>query len=238
MQSRKVERSLKFGMEGEVTRKGLKVNSGASLLTVRPVKEAAKNPSVDIFRTVRHYVVNNKVKLQFRHCTPDSNVCLIFLIDSSGSMVKDKQIAFVKGIINETIQKYRGKRIMYAAVVLLNDGASVLVSPTVNAEQVVDKMNGLHSGGKTNMKDGFLKVSEIIRFLKRPKPQFYLYVFTDGKVNKGTTADPFQEAIDAYRTLLRPLKKTFIVDTDRGFVKLKMAARMAEQIGATYIVMH
>lgn len=187
----------------------------------QPLTKAA---AVDVLATVQHYLSTDKVMLKLRSNISKAAMHIIFLIDSSGSMVKDQQIAYIKGLIADTIAHYKGKRIMYAAVALSNGAAQLLSSFTLDTEQLMQTILELKSGGKTNMKAGFAIVHQLI------KSDAHLYVFTDGKINAGT----FEETVSYYKTYLKQVKEATVVDNDSGFVQLGLSQKLATAIGAKY----
>lgn len=149
----------------------------------------------------------------------------MFLIDSSGSMVKDQQIAYMKGLIQQTINRYKGKRLKYGAVALSHGEAQLLSPFTVDAAGLIQSIMELRSGGKTNMKAGFTLITPLV------KNNSQLYIFTDGKINAGGT---FDEAVNYYNTYLKQLKAT-VINNESGFIQLGMAEKLATAIGAKYI---
>lgn len=155
---------------------------------------------------------------------------ICFLLDSSGSMMKDKQIAFIKGLVAATIARHTTRRIKYAAVALQNGTAQLLSAPTLHADQLLQAVATLKTGGKTNMQSGFALLQQLMKTNTQQKAS--LYIFTDGKINAGTTDAPFEEAVRYYKQYLSALKETTVVNSESGFVKLGHAERLAVAIGA------
>lgn len=163
--------------------------------------------------------------LKYRGTTSKAEQQVLFLIDSSGSMVKDQQIAYMKGLIQQTIAHYKGKRLKYAAVALSHGEAQVLSPFTVDAEGLLQNIAQLASGGKTNMKAGFTLIAQLV------KNKVDVYIFTDGQINAGGT---FEEAVAYYRTYLKQVKAT-VINNESGFVQLRLAEKLATAIDAKYI---
>jgi magnesium chelatase subunit ChlD-like protein len=150
---------------------------------------------------------------------------VLFLIDSSGSMIKDQQIAYMKGLIQQTITHYKGKRLKYAAVALSQGEAQLLSPLSTNTDHLLQTITQLRSGGKTNIKAGFTQIAQLI------SNKADLYIFTDGKINAGGT---LEEAVNYYKTNLKQLKTT-VINNESGFVQLGLAEKLANAIGAKYI---
>jgi magnesium chelatase subunit D len=195
------------------------------IVAYRGVKQPlTKAAAVDVLATVQHYLSTDKVMLKLRSNISKAAMHIIFLIDSSGSMVKDQQIAYIKGLIADTIVHYKGKRILYAAVALSNGDAQLLSPFTLDTELVMQTIASLKSGGKTNMKAGLAIVHQLIR------SDAHLYVFTDGKINAGT----FEETVSYYKTHLKQVKSATVIDNDSGFIQLGLSQKLATAIGAKY----
>jgi magnesium chelatase subunit D len=183
-----------------------------------------KSSIVDVLATVQHYLSTDKAELKLRSNISKATMHIIFLIDSSGSMVKDQQIAYIKGLIQETVAHYKGKRITYAAVALSNGDAQLLSPFTLDTDLLIQTIAALKSGGKTNMKAGFSIVHQLI------KTTAHLYIFTDGKINAGT----FEEAVSYYKTHLKQVKSAIVIDHEGGFIQLGLSQKLATAIGAKY----
>ncbi|MCF6405162.1 VWA domain-containing protein [Chitinophaga filiformis] len=181
---------------------------------------------------MKHYLTHDKVEIRHKRHRSKAAMYVFFLIDSSGSMVKDRQIAYIKGLIEQTIARYKSKRIKYAAVALNNGDAELLSAPTLCAEEIINSLAQLTTGGKTNMRAGFGMINQLLK--SNIKEHASLYIFTDGKVNAGNTDDPFGEAVLFYKQYLTGIKQTTIIDNESGFVKLGMAEKLATSIGASY----
>lgn len=180
---------------------------------------------MNILNTVKTYLATDSVELKYKGNNTKADQQVLFLIDSSGSMVKDQQIAYMKGLIQQTLTRYQGKRLKYAAVALSQGEARLLSPLSTNTEPLIQNIARLASGGKTNMKAGFELITQLIR------NKTDLYIFTDGKINAGGT---FEEAVAYYNTNLKQVKAT-VINHESGFVQLGLAERLATAIGAKYI---
>lgn len=187
---------------------------------------------LDLIKTVTQYAVTDVFKEQFKICQTEMETISIFLIDSSGSMMQKQQIACVKGMIEKTIERFKQKRVYYAVIALQQGEAIVAAALTKNTNTIVNAIGTLTTGGKTNMTAGLQLVHQQLKNTVHKKCS--LYIFTDGRINMGTTASPFTEAISYYRTFLKQIKMVHVVNTETGFVKLKRSKEFAMAIGANY----
>jgi magnesium chelatase subunit D len=175
---------------------------------------------------VSHFLLTGNKEIKYQRKASKADLSLLFLVDSSGSMLKDRQIAYIKGIINQTIALHKHKRLRYAAVALSQGDAQLVSHYTTDSLQFIHRIAQLPTGGKTNLQAGL----RIIQQLQATETQ--LYIFTDGRINAGGT---LPEAGAYFRQYLRGLRNTTVVDQESGFVKLGKAAELAKVIGATYL---
>ncbi|QYS90890.1 VWA domain-containing protein [Flavobacterium covae] len=148
-------------------------------------------------------------------------------------MIKDQQISFIKGLISETVHKFQNKKILLSAVALQNGTATIVLKLTQNIETFITEIQDLRSGGKTNLKAGLQLVQQLIRS-KKTKEETLLYIITDGKINQGKTQNPFTEAVLYFKNYLKINKNTTIIDTEKGFVKLALAKKLANEMSVNY----
>ncbi|MFV8353304.1 VWA domain-containing protein [Flavobacterium sp. XS2P14] len=188
---------------------------------------------IDVLSSVKEYLTTQKIKVQYKKAVSQSKIHLVFLIDSSSSMVKNQQISFIKGLISETLLKFKNKKLLLSAVALQNGTATVILKLTQNIENFIAQVQQLRSGGKTNLKAGLSLVHQLLKS-KTPQEETVFYVLTDGKINKGETENPFAEAVSYFKTYLRIAKNTTVIDTEKGFVKLALAKKLAIEMNVNY----
>jgi magnesium chelatase subunit D len=181
----------------------------------------------DLLGTVTNFLITGNTDIQYQRKASKAVLSLLFLIDSSGSMIKDKQIAYIKGIIAQTIAQHQNKRLRYGAVALSQGDAQMVSHYTTDTAGFIQSIGRLSSGGKTNLKAGLQLVQQM-----QPSDKTQLYIFTDGKINAGGS---LQEAAVYFKQHLRGVHTTTVVNIESGFVKLGRAAELAKVIGATYL---
>lgn len=217
------------------TRKGLNIprNQQSALHASMSNTQAG----VAVFKTIRHYTLKGTFKLIPPQKESKSQLWVYFLVDSSGSMTRKKQIAYTKGLIHQTLATHQGKRIRFAAVSLLKGQAEICHPLTDQPQQLLRALDQLPTGGKTNLMAGFEQVHQLMRKHKADKHhQQQLYIFTDGRINSAFRShpSPLQQAVGYYQTFLKPLHYTLVVDTESGFIKLGKAKNLADQLGSDY----
>lgn len=190
---------------------------------------------IDVLSSVKEYLATQKFKVHYKKAVTQSKIHLVFLIDSSSSMVQNQQISFIKGLISETLLKFKNKKLVLSAVALQNGAATVILKLTQNIETFITQIQQLRSGGKTNLKAGLSLVHQLLKSKTRQE-ETVLYIMTDGKINQGKTENPFAEAVSYFKTYLRISKNTTVIDTEKGYVKLALAKKLAKEMKVNYQV--
>jgi magnesium chelatase subunit D len=234
LQATATEQFLKIQMPKIESKKGLLFKNQLSQKNSQhPFGTVTKG--IDVLTSVKEYLITQKFKVHYKKAITQSKIHLVFLIDSSSSMVKNQQISFIKGLISETLHKFKNKKLMLSAVALQNGTATVILKLTQNIENFIAEIQQLRSGGKTNLKAGLSLVHQLLKS-KTPQEETVFYVLTDGKINKGETENPFAEAVSYFKTYLKISKNTTVIDTEKGFVKLALAKKLAVEMNVNYRV--
>ena len=157
----------------------------------------------------------------------ESNLVL-FVVDASGSMAARSRMAAVKGAVLSLLTDAYQRRDKVGLVSFRGEGASVLLPPTSGVELAASRLADLPTGGRTPLAAGLEKAAEVLmREQTREKERRPLIlVLTDGR----TTAGPDPRAAAA--ALRRLGISSVVVDTEEGYVRLGMAAALAEALGA------
>ena len=153
---------------------------------------------------------------------------VLFVVDASGSMAARSRMAAVKGAVLSLLNDAYQRRDKVGLVSFRGEGARVLLPPTSGVELAASRLADLPTGGRTPLAAGLEKAAEILmRERTREKERRPLIlVLTDGR----TTAGPDPRAAAA--ALRRLGISSVVVDTEEGYVRLGMAAALAEALGA------
>ncbi len=228
---KEVQRGLQFSRPRESKKQAVKL---AGLNTMSPVSYRAKKArEVAVTKSVLSYLKTGQLDRIYKQFEQKAMAHVVFLVDTSASMAVDKQMAYLKGIITQTVVSNPLQKIRYAIVGLQDNTAKILQEFTINTKQIVSINHQLRTRGKTNLGAAFLKVYELLRSLNVETTQ--LFVFTDGKANAGA-ADPFGYAIKVYKKYLNKIPKTTIIDTESGFVRLGKAKELAQVLRLEYAI--
>lgn len=226
-----VQKALQFAAPKKSKKQEVKLNAFNKISPV--AYSTKKDTQVAITKSIMAYLKTGTFSRIYKQLAQKTIARVVFLVDTSASMAMDQQMAYLKGIIEQTITANPIQKMQYAIIGLHDTTARILQEFTANTKQISDINFQLKTGGKTNLGAAFFKVYEVLKSLNPQTTQ--LFIFTDGKANTGDT-DPFQYAINTYKKYLNKIPKATIIDTERGFVKLGKAKQLAHLLKLEYAV--
>ena len=153
---------------------------------------------------------------------------VLFVVDSSGSMAARRRMSAVKGAILSLLADAYQRRDKVGLVSFRGEGAQVLLPPTASVELAAPRLEELPTGGRTPLTAGLGKAVEILarELLRDSERRPQLVLLTDGRATFGP--DPHRAAAE-----LRALgAAAIVVDTEEGYVRLGMAAEIANALNA------
>jgi magnesium chelatase subunit D len=153
---------------------------------------------------------------------------ILFVVDASGSMAAKRRMSAVKGAVLSLLADAYQRRDKVGLVSFRGQGARVLLPPTPSTELAAARLEELPTGGRTPLAAGLEKAAEVLgrERLRERERRPLLVLLTDGRATAGP--DPREAA--ARLDLLGVA--SVVVDTEEGHVRLGMAARVAEAMGA------
>ena len=163
---------------------------------------------------------------------------IVFTVDASGSMGAEQRMSAVKGAVASILTDAYQKRDRVAVVVFRGRESEIVVPPTNSVTLAKERMDRIPTGGKTPLADALDRShSLIVRELskdRRIKP--LLVVISDGRGNVPCLTD---RPMDDTRTMASRIAQegypSVVIDSETGFVKLGLAQRLADSMGAKYI---
>lgn len=182
-------------------------------------------------KTVSQYLATDKFELKTKRKNNLLKQHHIFLIDSSGSMLKEQIIAYAKGAVNKIAENSKTQNTQFSIVSLFNGGAQLILSHTSILKELENALTTLKTGGKTSLKAGFKQVKSICTDIDY---NHNLHIITDGKLNTG---DDLEATVLAFQTFCKGIKKTQVIDAEKGFVKIGEALEFSNRINANYEVL-
>lgn len=184
--------------------------------------------STDTKKTVSQYLATDKFELKTKRKSSLLKQHHIFLIDSSGSMLKDQIIAYAKGTVHKIAEQAKNQNTQFSIVSLFDGEAQHILNRTGILNDVEVALTTLKTGGKTNLTAGFKQVKAMCADIDF---KHNLHIITDGKLN---TESNLEATVLAFQTYCKGIHNTQIIDAEKGMVKIGVAADLANRINANY----
>ncbi|WP_111708532.1 AAA family ATPase [Lutibacter citreus] len=216
---------------------GVKTGSknGANTKSYHQQNQLTENPSalknIDNRKTVSQYLATDKFEIKNKFQQSKSQPHLIFLLDSSGSMLKEKVVAYAKGLVEKFAKLESGLKPIYSLISLYNGDADLVQEGSKDIDELLEKLKDIKTGGKTNIVPAFKKIKALTNNSK--DINYELIIITDGKFNTATE-NAFDEAVIACQTYCKSVHQLTVVDAEKGLVKLNLAQKFATKIRANY----
>jgi magnesium chelatase subunit D len=159
---------------------------------------------------------------------------LLFVVDASGSMAARRRMELVKGTVLGILRSAYEQRDEVAVIAFRATQAEVLLRPTDNVALAEQTLRVLPTGGRTPLAHALALAGDMVR-QTQPKPPVLLVLLSDGRANvplPGTSADPWQQALQAARELAGAGVPALVLDTDTGFIKLGRVQELAQALQA------
>ena len=156
---------------------------------------------------------------------------VLFVVDASGSMAARQRMATVKGAVLSLLNDAYQRRDKVGLISFRGGEAQVLLHPTSGADLAASRLGELPTGGRTPLAAGLERAAEVIRRerLREKERRPLLVLLTDGR----STAGPDPKS--AAERLNKLGASAVMVDTEDGNVRLGMASRLADVMGARYL---
>ncbi|BBZ48622.1 magnesium chelatase subunit D family protein [Mycobacterium heidelbergense] len=160
---------------------------------------------------------------------------VIFVVDASGSMAARDRMAAVGGATLSLLRDAYQRRDKVAVITFRQQAARLLLPPTSSAHIAGRRLARFDTGGKTPLAEGLLAARElIVRERARDRARRPLVVvLTDGRATAGP--DPLGRSRIAASRLRAEGAAAVVVDCETSYVRLGLARRLAEQLGAPAI---
>jgi magnesium chelatase subunit D len=153
---------------------------------------------------------------------------VLFVVDASGSMAARQRMSAVKGAVLSLLLDAYQRRDKVGLVTFRGRTAETALPPTSSVEAGARRLEDLPTGGRTPLAAGLLRAAGVLRaeHLRDPARRPLVVVVTDGRATHGSVDDAMRAA-----GLLRDAASV-VVDCESGPVRLGLAGRLAEHLGA------
>ncbi len=161
----------------------------------------------------------------------------LFVVDASGSMGAKRRMEATKGAIYALLQDAYEKRDRVGLICFRREQAEVLLPFTRSIELAQRYLEDLPTGGKTPLAEGLrLAHEELYRLMLREShADPVLLLVTDGRATwaKGNVP-PVEAARTEAEKLYKLNIKSIVIDTEREFISLGIAKKLAKELRANY----
>lgn len=162
---------------------------------------------------------------------------ILFVVDASGSMGAKQRMKSVKAAVLSLLNDAYQKRDKVGLVTFRRESAELLLGITRSVDLAQKCLKQLPTGGKTPLSSGLLKGYEILKAaqIKDPHTVPYLVVISDGRTNVSAKGgNPVEEAMEIGAKIGAEGIRSLVIDTENDFIKLELAAQLAEHMKADY----
>ncbi|MCG8206196.1 AAA family ATPase [Tenacibaculum finnmarkense] len=199
---------------------------------INSIKNSAGNSIItDTKKTVGQYLATDKFDLKTKRKSTLLKQHHIFLIDSSGSMLKNQIIAYAKGSVHKIAENSKNQNTQFSIISLFDGDAQLILNQTAVLADVEIALKNLKTGGKTNLSAGFKLIKRNCATIDF---NHNLHIITDGKLN---TENNLEDTVLSFQTYCKGIDKTQIIDAEKGIVKIGEAKELANNINANYEIL-
>jgi magnesium chelatase subunit D len=160
---------------------------------------------------------------------------ILFCVDASGSMAARKRMTQVKtAIVSLLLDAYR-RRDKVALITFRGQRAELALPPTHSADIAAARLDELPAGGRTPLAEGLLEAARVLLRERRRDSRLrpLLIIVTDGRATSG--ADAVSRSLRAADYVAGLGVSTVVIDGESGPMRLGLAARLAERLGAEHL---
>jgi len=163
---------------------------------------------------------------------------VLFCVDASGSMAARKRMTQVKtAILSLLLDAYR-RRDKVGLVTFRGQSAEVALPPTHSVDIAAARLEELPAGGRTPLAEGLLTAAEVLlrERTRDPRLRPLLVLVTDGRATGGPSGcNAVARSQQAAEYVAGLGVTTVVIDSESGPMRLGLAARLAETLGAEHL---
>ncbi|MCK9877292.1 VWA domain-containing protein [Frankia sp. Ag45/Mut15] len=181
---------------------------------------------------------------------------VLFCVDASGSMAARARMTLVTTAVLALLVDAYQRRDRIGLITFRGAGAEVVLAPTSSVEAGAARLHALPTGGRTPLAAGLLRAGQVLTAERRrdPSRRALLVVVTDGRATAGGDPLPVARALRRSAPTALAASATsgahgggggrgtaagglasVVVDCETGMIRLGLAARLADALGARTI---
>ncbi|NGN91947.1 VWA domain-containing protein [Nocardioides sp. KC13] len=227
-------RSKAIGSSGR--RIGANTSTRGSLHLVETLKAAAGKQATRPRTSAKVELRSEDLRTAVREGR-EANLVL-FCVDASGSMAARKRMAQVKAaVLSLLLDAYR-RRDKVGMITFRGEGAELVLPPTGSVDLAAARLDEVPAGGRTPLAAGLLEAARVLQreHLRDPDLRPLLVVVTDGRANsKAHGKDAVRRSQQAAAYVAGLGVTTVVIDSESGPMRLGLARRLAEHLGAEHV---
>ena len=177
---------------------------------------------------------------------------ILFVVDASGSMGAQRRMVAVKGAILSLLLDAYQRRDRVGLIAFRGATAQMLLPATSSVDLAQTLLWDMPTGGRTPLSRGLMLALEVVEAEKMKDRNVLplLVVMSDGRANVSISADPSTAplsvaasglAMDEAKGMASTIKdqriSAVVIDTETDFPRLRLAAPLAEAMGAPCITL-
>ena len=177
--------------------------------------------------------------LRFRQPRPESRVLIVFVIDTSGSMARNR-IREAKGAVERLLREAHTRRHKVAVIAFRRGGAEIVLPPTRSSERARRELDGLAVGGATPLAAGIaaaLEMARRARTVEGREPK--LVLLTDGGANTPSHgnhgAGVWTELARVCGAVRAESIPSVLIDTRQPYLSHGEGEKLASLLGARHV---
>lgn len=153
---------------------------------------------------------------------------VLFLVDASGSMAARARMTEVKGAVLGLLLDAYQRRDKVGLITFRDKGAELVLPPTNSVENAARRLDAIKTGGRTPLAAGLAKAVQVINAerLRDPLRRPLVLLITDGRAD-AATASRAGAGLRGHDVV--------VVDCEHGPVRLRLAQKLALDLGADYL---
>ena len=158
---------------------GVTANSASGSVHMPGSIQAQLSQGEDLSEGIR------KENLRYRKIAGRGRWNILFLIDTSGSMLSDDRFAKVKGCVISLLEGAYAKRVRVAVISYGGGGARLDLPFTASTELAAKRIGSLKGGGSTPLVQALGLAGNLLERMR--DESISIYLLSDGRYNRSTT---------------------------------------------------
>ncbi|BDS11197.1 AAA family ATPase [Aureispira anguillae] len=191
--------------------------------------------TIDKRKTVGQYLATSKLELKHKREETKTKQQLIFVLDSSGSMLQQQVIAYAKGLIKKWAKKQANSPTTFSLITLFDGAAKLQLEGSKDLNKLLEVVESVETGGKTNLVAAFRTIKKLTAI--NPTLHYQLIILSDGRFQSKEAAT-LEDLVLAYQMNCKLVSALHFVDAEQEMVKIGWGAKFAKQLKGTYEVLN